>query len=222
MRERLTQLAAQINARALRERVLLLLTGVVVLGALADFLVYQGLRASLQRVDEQKAEARDVIEESRDQITSLREELASDPNADVRERINRLDKRLEGVESRLAEQQRELIGPVEMVSLLRGLVEQDGSLELVSVQSRSAEVVERFTANGADSDEALTAEVYSHGVDLVFEGSFGDALAYMRDVEGLQWRLFWDRLDIEVIDYPKTRIRLRLHTLSLDEDWIGV
>jgi MSHA biogenesis protein MshJ len=41
-------------------------------------------------------------------------------------------------------------------------------------------------------------------------------------LEGLPWRIFWDSVSYEVLDYPKSIVRLKLHTLSLSEDWIGV
>ena len=40
-------------------------------------------------------------------------------------------------------------------------------------------------------------------------------------VEALPWRLYWQAVDIEVLDYPRNRIRIEVSTLSLNEEWIG-
>lgn len=220
MRERLTQITAWIDGRALRERVLILVTGAVMIVAVADLAVFGGMRAAMERLSEQETGIRKSIAESSDQVGVLRDKLEQDPNADVRERIETLKDRMARVEGRLADQRRELIEPAEMVALLRGLVTEDEALELVSVRSHSPEVLERFAAEG--SSDAVPGQVYRHGVSLVLTGRFPDAVGYLRAVEDLPWRLFWDGMDIEVTEYPRTRIRLRLHTLSLDEDWIGV
>jgi MSHA biogenesis protein MshJ len=221
MRERLEQLVARIDARELRERVLMLATGVVILVAVADLAVFQGLRVAMANVAERKDQARESITESQQQIAKLVQKLESDPNADIRARIETLETRLERVDAQLAEQERDLINPAEMVALLRGLVEEDDALELVSMRSHPSVVVERFSLSEGDS-AGVPGQVYRHGVSLVLNGSFRDAVGYLRAVEGLPWQLFWDDMDIEVTEYPRTRIRLRLHTLSLDEDWIGV
>ncbi len=47
-------------------------------------------------------------------------------------------------------------------------------------------------------------------------------LAYVRALESLESDFFWEALEIETITYPRNRIRLRVYTLSLSEDWIGV
>jgi MSHA biogenesis protein MshJ len=222
MVERLKNLAARINARALRERVLLLVTAVVVVVALADGLFLARLRDALDRTAAQREEVAASLAASRKEVTSLRDKLAEDPDAEIRQRIDRLRQRVRGVESNLESKRQKLIGASEMVGVLRDLVASDQGLELVSVESQPTEVVEEFAVGDAGQNDSSPARVYSHGVQLVLKGRFHDALGYLRTVEALRWRFFWDQLDIEVIDYPKTRIRLRLHTLSLDEEWIGV
>ena len=47
-------------------------------------------------------------------------------------------------------------------------------------------------------------------------------LRYLQALEALPWRFFWDSVDYQVIAYPQSTVRLKLHTLSLSEDWIGV
>jgi MSHA biogenesis protein MshJ len=45
---------------------------------------------------------------------------------------------------------------------------------------------------------------------------------YLETIEALPWRLFWDRIEVETLEYPQASIRLRAYTLSFAEGWIGV
>ncbi len=222
MKARLQALAARVNARALRERVLLLGTAIVLIGVVADVVFLAPLRDALDQTASQRDEVAASLGESRDQLATLRDRLDEDPNTEIRQRIEDLERRLRGIDSRLSTRRERLIGASDMVAVLRGLIERDKGVELVTIESEPSQVVEEFAVGDSEKSDAVPARVYRHGVHVVLEGRFGDAVGYLRAVEDLRWRFFWDQLDIEVIDYPTTRIRVRVHTLSLDEDWIGV
>ena len=70
-----------------------------------------------------------------------------------------------------------------------------------------------------DTEDAAT--FYRHGLEIEVEGSFAACLEYLDAIEALPWRLYWQLLDLEVIEYPRNRIRIEVSTLSLDEEWIG-
>jgi len=215
-------LVDRINARALRERILMLITALVLLAALAEFAIFQGMRADLERMATRSGELRTNIADSREQIQALTDKLSQDPNAAVEARIDELRERIRRVEGRLQARRQELVGPAEMVAVLRDLVKQQEGVDLVSMESQPPKVIEELGDKADEDGGELPARVYRHGLRMELQGGFGDALAYLRAVEGFEWRLFWDRMDIEVTEYPEMRIRLRLHTVSLDEDWIGV
>lgn len=224
MVEALRRLAGQLDDRAPRERLLLLGVAVAILAMLAELLLFSGLREGFTRVEQQRNEARGGIADTRERIATLETKLARDPNAGVRERIARLERQLAEVDDELQAGTLDLISPEQMVDVLRGLVQREEELSLVAVRSEPARGVLRL-GNGTDSGDAAdvdTPPVYRHGVTVELTGRFGDALGYLRRLEDSSWRLFWDALRIETANYPTMRIRLRVHTLSLDEGWIGV
>ena len=57
---------------------------------------------------------------------------------------------------------------------------------------------------------------------LRVQGSYLDCLAYLRAIERLPWHLYWARLEMQTGEYPQNDIVIEVHTLSLDEEWIGV
>lgn len=80
-------------------------------------------------------------------------------------------------------------------------------------------------ASGGDSGNGNTAnlpEVYQHGLQVVFQGDYHSTLSYLRKLEQLPWKFYWDEVTYEVLQYPKAQISIRIHTLSLEKGWIGV
>jgi MSHA biogenesis protein MshJ len=47
-------------------------------------------------------------------------------------------------------------------------------------------------------------------------------LRYLRTVEDLPRRLFWEGLEYRVQEYPRAIITLKLYSLSGQEEWLGV
>lgn len=58
-------------------------------------------------------------------------------------------------------------------------------------------------------------------MELVVDGRYFDVLEYIKRLEQLKG-FNWQMLDYDVIDYPNARVTIRIRTLSLEEDWIGV
>ena len=75
-----------------------------------------------------------------------------------------------------------------------------------------------------DHGEQNRAETDRHDPDIGNDVAHGFKQFERRQqaLEALPWRFFWDSVSYEVEDYPRSLVRLRLHTLSLSEDWIGV
>ena len=73
-----------------------------------------------------------------------------------------------------------------------------------------------------DGKGETRAGLHRHGFALEFSGGYLATLNYLQALERLPWRFFWDSVDYEVMQYPRSIVRLKLYTLSLSEDWIGV
>lgn len=62
--------------------------------------------------------------------------------------------------------------------------------------------------------------LYRHGVQITVRGNYLDMIDYMRALETLPTQLFWGSAQLEVDDYPSSRLTLTLYTLSLDSTWM--
>ena len=62
--------------------------------------------------------------------------------------------------------------------------------------------------------------LYRHGVEVTVRGNYLDMVDYMSALEAMPTRLFWGRAQLDVEEYPASRLTLTLHTLSLDRKWM--
>jgi MSHA biogenesis protein MshJ len=116
-----------------------------------------------------------------------------------------------------------LISPREMAHFLEQLVLQESELELLRLNTLEPEpLIEPSSKDPSTIGLGAAGSLHRHAFDIEFSGNYLATLRYLEALEALPWQFFWDSVDYEVIDYPRSVVRLRLHTLSLSEDWIGV
>ena len=238
MKAWLQGLAARIDALSLRERVLLFLAVVAVLYVLWE----QVLMAPLER---ERRAAQAAIERATARITALDAEAAAivrrhreDPNAPLRARERELRAAIAEADGRLAELTVGLIAPREMARVLEAVLARDTGLRLVRLENRGSRPLlapraesraARERGAAAEAGEAAPEgagdgalpRIWRHDVRLELEGGFLAALRYLKALERLERRFFWDGVVVQVERYPKARVRIDVHTLSLEEGWIG-
>lgn len=62
--------------------------------------------------------------------------------------------------------------------------------------------------------------LYRHGVEVTVRGNYLDMVDYMSALEAMPARLFWGKAQLDVEEYPASRLTLTLYTLSLDRKWM--
>jgi len=111
-----------------------------------------------------------------------------------------------------------------MLEALRDVLNKQQGLRLVSM--RNLPVTSLATPSGdtkaAESKPVASGGPYVHSLELVVEGSYLDVLRYLQSVEALPWRFYWQVLELKTTEYPLNRVRVRLNTLSMDKEWLGV
>ena len=210
---KLTSVLATIDKMSMRERVLVFGAGMMLLGAVW----YLGLMQPLTK----------QVTRNRTEITTLQERMkTTNQNLEIqvlqisgtgtadREKFLQVQQRLDEMNERLGGYAAELIDPAEMSRVLQGVLKEQSKLRLIRVRNLSPEAL-------SASAQALTTTFYKHGLEIELEGSYLACLEYLEEIEALPWRFYWQFLEIEVLEYPRNRIRLEVSTLSPDEEWIG-
>lgn len=210
--EALTKLKSALEKMNVRERILVVGTGIIVIGTFWYVGLMEPTLKDIKR-------SRDDIEAARKRTESVNQNLevqalqASSGAIGYREQYTLVKRRLEELKEQLGDYTAELIGPGEMARVLQGVLREQDNLRLISIRNLPAEQM-------AAQDGANTI-FYKHGLELEFEGGYFAALEYLEQIEDLPWRIYWQVLELEVIEYPRNRIRIEVSTLSPYEEWIG-
>ena len=204
---------AKIDSLSLRERLLVLLTALLLIVALWQTLLMHPLE---QRAKETRAELAALEDRISAANSSLEEQILqlAGGGDDQRSRIASLRRRIDEINATLGNHAAELIDPAEMAQVLEGVLKKRSKLTLVRIRNTMPEFL-------STDDDPSGVTFYRHGLEIEVEGSYAACLAYLNAIEALPWRLYWQVLELDVIDYPLNRIRIEVSTLSLDEGWIG-
>lgn len=230
-------LVARIDALTLRER------GFVIAGVLAvTYFSWTGF--VMQPMDRKLAEVNGNHQRISAELTALNAQAQAalkrsqeDPNAVHREQLAALKQELDALNTQLSGTTDHLVPPAQMARVLEAVLQEAGGLQLQQVTSLGSSplVPEKKkpapradtgtetgmeAESGADADHAVR-KVYRHGVKLQLQGRFFDVLEFLRKLEGLDWKFFWDGIDFRVLDYPDAAVEITVFTISLEPDWIG-
>jgi MSHA biogenesis protein MshJ len=210
--------ASYIDSRPLRERWLILGTAFAVLVLVIDLLALQPLLDDRTQLGRDMRTVEADIRTQNEEIARLQLELAKNPNEAPRRELAQLEQEMALLERRIAEVTRRLVAPDQMASVLQAVLSRAGRLQLISLENLEPQPLE-ITHPDRDEPEA---EAYRHGMRIVMQGSFNDALDYLQELEALPWSFFWDRLEIDAGEYPNNRVTIEVYTISVGEEWLGV
>lgn len=204
-----------VEARKQEERVVLLLALLTVLGYGAFVLWLEPLQLRRAELERQIAVANMQLIDETTRQDEIKGTSSTDPNEPARLRQAELQTAVANANEELDRLYGQLIDPREMSMMLTRILQQETTLELVSLSNTASEPL----MTGASSDGV---ELYRHGLKMVFQGGYLDTVRYLQSLEDLETNFFWERMEYEVQEYPKARITLDIYTLSSQRGWIGV
>lgn len=213
IKTKLTSLQASVDKLSLRERLLVFSTVLMLFGSVWYLSLMEPLtqRAANSRTEIQSLQAR--IETANrsleDQVLQI-----SGSGTEYQDRFARVQRRIDAINESLGDYASELIDPAEMARVMEGVLKEQSKLRLIRIRNLSPEAL-------SATADSRSATFYKHGLEIEFEGSYQACLDYLQEIENLPWRFYWQVLELEVLEYPRNRVRLEVGTLSLNEEWIG-
>jgi MSHA biogenesis protein MshJ len=206
-------LSTRFNAMTLRERGMIFAALLAVLILAWDSLLMQPL-------DNRKKALSAEMQTVQEGMTQLAASLTSeggDPIMKAYAQQEALKQSLAEADAQLQTVAAGLIAPPKMVSALRDMLERQQGLRLVELKN----LPPRALVPAADPQQPQHGP-FLHPVEIVVEGDYLTLLRYLQSIEELSWRLYWQALELQTIEYPQNRVRLRINTLSMDAEWLGV
>ncbi len=213
--ERLVAVRTRIDELSLRERIILFLTAALVLYLLVNSLLLAPLEVEQQHLLERTRAVQAEGVALDQQAVALVEQSRVDPDAEQRQQLEGLQQRQRQLRQRLEGALKDQIAPRQMSQALQELLHEQTGLRLLHVENLPAQAIQQQAEEGAEM-------IYRHGLLMELEGDFHSTLNYLQKLEDSGWQLRWDEVSLDTTTAPRARIRLRLHTLSMDRGWLGV
>ena len=226
--ESLKSLRARLDNLTLQERGILLLAVIAIAFFAFDFLLMQPLAFEQQRVNTQiRVNNAELIALSTE-TEQIVKEGTQDPNIAKKAELQQLQRELRELDAELGQTMDRLVPPGDMSRLLEMVLRRTPGLELRKVQSlgsqplRTKDSSDPGTDDTEDTENATVGNVFRHGLRIEFDGDFASTLNYLKTLEGLEWKFFWDTIDYQVDEYPVSSIAITVFTINTNEHWIGL
>lgn len=212
-------LQTRVDSFSLRERAMIFVAISAVLYLLWDNLL-------MAPVERQQHDILSRIETLRGEISALDQQTGevmarhnTDPNRDDHRQLAALAQQLQQVDRQISELVSGLIEPNQMARILERVLENQQGLRFIRLENLGREALIDL---GSEQGGNNSSGVFRHTMRLELEGNFNQTLAYLRALETLPWQFRWDEVKITMLSYPNANIVIKVHTLSLQEGWLGV
>lgn len=213
MRARWQQMAEFLNARSLRERIL-------VFAAVAGVLGLAGFQWLLQPLAGELAALKKEGQAVRAETAALRQEMARLEPSRFREERERLARQREDLEGRIARQRRalqsqvgEFIRPARLMAFFEDLLL---ARNAGTVRVRRIDGLDREPLALQGEEKALSrVKLFRKGAEVVVETDYASTLDFLERIEGLPWAVQVSDLDYRVLEHPRAEVTLTAHTFVL-------
>jgi MSHA biogenesis protein MshJ len=218
MNSKLRQYRQRFDAQPIRERGLIALSLIVVIGFVWwNYYAAPMMKKTGQR-QEENLQLSAEVENTRAIVADIRQRIAAGVYQEKEFQLASLGKQLDEVEDRLRVKTIELIDPEKMFELMNQLIYRDSRLQLLSLKRREVKpAIPSF-----DEEAAAAPGLYRHVLEIEFAGKYLDILRYMQTLESLDWKLLWDEIEIHSDEFPKATVKVAISTLSTRKEWVGI
>ncbi|MGR8920242.1 MAG: hypothetical protein ACU85V_11525 [Gammaproteobacteria bacterium] len=220
MKATLELVLARLDALKLQERVLLLVAFVAVTGMLFLEFAFDPMAEERRQLGLRVAALNNRIADNDMLTAQIIEASQRDLNQPLRTQLEQTNTAIARFEGEIRERAGELVAPELMPEILRGVLERIDGLAFASFEGLGPQPL--LNGEHAPGEDDTGANAIRHGFRISFRGSYLDTIAYLRALEAMPYRFFWDSVDIEVDEHPDADVSIEVYTLSLERRWIGV
>lgn len=200
----------RIDAASLRERVLIFLAITMMVILLVNLALIDPLRARQRQLALETSQRQSELNTIQLEMRRLAAIEGSDPNAAMNARAMALRGELASLDARVAAEQQRFTAPERVREVLDEMLQRNKRLGLVELKTLPVSVI--------DSGK----RVFRHGVELTVTGTYLELFEYLSALERLPTQLYWGKAELDVVDHPKSRLKLVIYTVSFDKAWLVV
>lgn len=201
-----------------------------VLAAVIIFvLVWLYSQVQLSPMGAEKAALTQQISSSQARLLAMqtRQQLAlqsaqDDPDRAANERLRMLQQDQQRTQDAIEKLAGSLVTPHAMTQMLTAVLDTQPGLALVRVANKMPETMRPASQLSATDRDDPMVQVYKHGLVIEMQGDYFSLLTYLTFLENLGEQFFWDQIHFQQDVWPDASIILELHTLSMEEGYVGV
>ena len=228
-------------AITVREQLLILITGVIAVVFIIHSLFIDKNQQRIGVLDKDIKRIKTTLASKQQTIAIFEQALAEDPNEKINRTIQEFERNLKQVDIALLTLTSDLIDPIQMRMALTELLALQKGVKLLSFDVISAEPLALpasnnntdATTNALKSKEPKdtvlavepapdTLKLYKHGLRIKLSGRYFQLRDYLRQLEQMRYRFFWQRFDYQLAEYPISEVEIELYSLSTKQEFIGV
>jgi len=203
-----------------REQYIVIITCAVVFFILWNFLFFERFKEKKVILEMDLLKIEKSISDVNSNIQIFKNKMYVDPNLDNKRLLAEYLKDNKALNQRLSNAAVKIVTVQGMVKILKDVLKNQKDLHFISLVNRQA--VAEFTEGESENQfNDLGIVFYRHGIQLKIEGDIGNIFTYLKVLEMMPWRVFWEHIDIEVTKYPHALVTLELFTLGFGEGVLG-
>ncbi|MET1255686.1 hypothetical protein [Aliikangiella maris] len=235
MKDKLIGLSHQFDQQPVRMRLLISLSALLLVYLTFDLLWFadnssksKQLTQSNQQIDQQIAQ----FNQNQIEISAGIYNQQNDPK---RKELDTINGQIDSVKQSLEQRAISLVRPNAVPQLLKEILSQSQRLKLISIEKHAPIALfestqttankntstQNVSVNNNQSNQQNQVQMFIHPFSLTFTGNFKDTQQFLFQLENMDKKVTFERIEYLVDNYPNSIIKLELSTLNLDRKWIG-
>jgi len=219
MKQHWGNLIDKVNGMSLRERVLVFAAAAFMLVSLTKVVFLDPLLNDQKKLSEKVQQQGEKVKEIQAQIDASTLAKRNIENSPLRYRLDQAKQQLADGDAYLQSLRNNLVTPVKMAELLEQVLNKNGRLRLLSLQTLP---VAPLTISTSSATAMQGKEIFKHSVEITVRGSYMDLLQYLTEIEHLPTQMFWGKAEMNVEQHPDVNLKVIVYTLSLDKTWLTI
>jgi len=210
LKDKLLQLETRIDSMQLRERALLLFAGIATIFFLVDTFGIQ----PAYKLHKQNKQVISSLETELDLLRQRSSLLYATPEEDYLFIRDQLQSEISELTEKLDNKLGILLAPDQAAIVLEQVLAQEKDLKLLELEADSRPLED---ADYFQDTATPIAGIGRYNLQLHLKGSYLATLHYLRALDALPWKFFWEDVDFEITEHPDANITIKIYTLGLLE-----
>lgn len=213
MKELINKALKWILARNFRERMMVLLIACFVTLLLWLIIFAKPMWRTQEGIEKQINDARGQIDTLISENNAILQAATQLPTSQFIAKSKGLKLKTTDLKQRLEDMIPRMISVEEFQKIMNALLNKDDNVEIVSLKQLPSS---EWTPAGLQDLHlpVNSAKIYKHGVTIQFHGTYFNTMTYLSRLENLPWRIYWERMDYHVLNYPEADVTVTFFILS--------